>query len=814
MDALLFDIRYAARRLRQSPAFALMVILTLALGIGANSAIFSVVNGVLLRPLPYTEPDRLVTIFHQYPSLKLEAPVSAPGFKDYRDRTHSFSGVAVEVPWNVNLTGVGEPERLRGVKVSALFFSALGVPALAGRTFRPEEDAIGNEHEIVISDGLWKRIFGGQRAALGRKVSLNNESYDIIGVMPPGFYDPANRDAEVWSPIALDPKLFVPNNYTNEFLTLVARIKPGVTLQQASRDMTALAEQLKQENSNQFPKDWTLETKSLIESGTGKISPALLILLGAVGFVLLIACANVANLMLARAAARHKEVAIRTALGANRWALTRQLLVESLMLACLGGVVGLLLAYVSVRALVAVNPSNIPRVADLNVDGRVIAFTAILSVVTGIIFGLVPALQTSRDNLHITLKEGGRSGTADRSGQLVRRVLVVAEVALALTLLTCGGLVIRSFMQLSSVDPGFNPHNVLTFNLSLPQTAYPNDTVTRQFYANVIPRNAPVPGVQSAGGTTVIPFGGTWSTGSFNVEGFTPPPNVNGPWGDIRLVSGDCFKTLQIPKIKDACSAAKTICAHPSWPSWTRSSFTTSTNPPTIPSVNASGSDPINRTAQPNTSPSWASWVTPSTRGSTPIRGCRCTSPHLSLAGPSTTPDLAVRTSGDPKAYVTAIRNAIHDVDHNLPMARVRTMDDMVEASMGQRRLSTVLLGVFAAVALLLASIGIYGVMSYTVTQRTSDLCVRVALGAPRYSVLALVMGQGMLMVTIGIGIGLAGAFGLTRLMASQLFNVRPTDPWTFTSVTVILAGVALAATLFPALRATRVDPMVALREE
>jgi putative ABC transport system permease protein len=813
MDSILFDLRYAARRLRHSPAFTLVVILTLALGIGANSAIFSVINTVLLRPLPYNEPGQLVTIYHYYPRQKMEAPVSAPGFKDYRDRTHDFESVAVENNWNVNLTGIGEPERLQGTKVSALFFPTLGVAPLHGRVFRPEEDAIGHNHEVVLSYGLWQRDFSGETSAIGKQASFNGESYDIVGVMPATFVDPWNKTAELWSPLALDPALFVPRNYTNEFMPLTARLKPGVTIDQAVRDMTAFAETLRKENPDRFSTSWTLEVKSLNDVSTGPIRPALLVLLGAVGFVLLIACANVANLMLARAAARHKEVAIRTALGADRWSLVKQLLTESVMLSTIGGGVGLLLAYASIRGLVAMNPGNIPGIKDLTIDMRVILFTLAISLVTGVVFGLVPALQTSRENLHVTLKEGGRSGTADRSGQLLRRVLVVSEVALALTLLAGGGLLVRSFAKLQGVDPGFKTANVLTFGLALPAARYKTDTAQAQFYDAVIPRIAQVPGVKAAGATSTMPFGGGWSTGSFNVEGFVVPPKTNGPWGDIRAVAGDFFGTMQIPLIRgrvfnqsDAVGSLRVVVVDEEF----------------VRQFYKPGEDPIGKRMY------FENTITDSTRFRT-IIGVVGHTKHEGLdAAPrvqlyfdeSQAPfgmnamQVAVRTSGDPKTYVTAIRNAIHEVDHDMPMSKVSTLDVLVDNSMGQRRLSAVLLGVFAGLALLLASIGIYGVMSYTVAQRTRELGVRVALGASTGSVLSLVMRQGMTITLIGVGIGLAGAFGLTRLIATQLFSVKATDPATFLSVTGVLVVVAVAATLVPALRATRIDPLEALRQE
>jgi putative ABC transport system permease protein len=813
MDTILFDLRYAVRRLRHSPAFTLVVVLTLALGIGANSAIFSVINTVLLRQLPYNDPGKLVTIYHYYPPQKMEAPVSAPGFKDYRDRTHDFESVAVENQWNVNLTGVGEPERLQGSKVSALFFPTLAVAPLHGRVFRPDEDAIGHNHEVVLSYGLWQRDFGGETSIVGKQASFNGETYDIVGIMPAGFVDPWSKQVELWAPLALNPALFVPNNYTNEFMPLTARLKPGVTIAQAVKDMAAFAVTLKTENPNSFSPEWTLEVKSLNDVSTGPIRPALLVLFGAVGFVLLIACANVANLMLARAASRHKEVAIRTALGADRWSLVKQLLTESLLLSFIGGALGLALAYGSIRGLVAMNPGNIPGITELSIDGRVVLFTLTVSLVTGVVFGLIPALQTSRENLHVTLKEGGRSGTADRGGQMMRRVLVVSEVALALTLLTGGGLLVKSFAKLQGVDPGFKTVNVLTFGLALPAARYKTDTAQAQFYDAVMARIAQVPGVKDAGATSTMPFGGGWSTGSFNIEGFVVPPRTNGPWGDLRAVSGDFFGTMQIPLLRgrffnqgDAVGSLRVVVVDDEF---VRKYF-------------KPGEDALGKRIY------FENTITDSTRFRT-IVGVVGHTKHEGLdAAPriqmyfdeSQAPfgmnamQVAVRTSGEPKTYVTAIRTAIHEIDHDMPMSKVNTLDVLVDNSMGQRRLSAVLLGVFAGLALLLASIGIYGVMSYTVAQRTRELGVRVALGATTQSVLGLVMRQGMTITLIGVGIGLAGAFGLTRLISAQLFSVKATDPATFLSVTAVLVAVAIAATLVPALRATRIDPLTALREE
>ncbi len=660
---------------------------------------------------------------------------------------------------------------------------------------------------------MWQRDFGGEPSAVGKQTSLNGETYDIVGIMPASFVDPWSKVVELWAPIAINPALFIPGNYTNESFPLTARLKPGVPVEQAVRDMSAFAEDLKKQYPNQFPTSWTLEVKTLDEVNTGPVRPALLVLLGAVGFVLLIACANVANLMLARAAARQKEVAIRTALGADRWSLVRQLLTESVLLSFIGGGIGLVLASASIHALVAMNPGNIPGITALAIDGRVVAFTGVISLVTGIVFGLVPALQTARGNLHVTLKEGGRSGTADRSGQLMRRVLVVAEVALALTLLTGGGLLVKSFARLQGVDPGFNSKSVLTFGLAIPQARYRSDTAQRAFFAAVLPRIAQVPGVKAAGATTVMPFGGGWSTGSFNVEGFVVPQNTNGPWGDIRVVAGDFFATLQIPLLRgrkftesDALSSPRVAVVDDEF----------------VHRFYKPGEEPIGKRIYfgPPAATDSTKYITiVSVAGHTKHEGLDAT-PRVQLyLAESNSPfavsamQVAVRTSGDPKTYVSAIRNAIHEVDKDMPMSKVNTLDVMVANSMGQRRLSTVLLGVFAGLALLLASIGIYGVMSYTVAQRTRELGVRVALGASRQSVLGLVMRQGVTITLIGVAIGLAGAFGLTRLIATQLFSVKATDPATFATVTGVLVAVAITATLVPALRATRIDPLTALRE-
>jgi len=811
MDTFLQDLRYGARRLVASPAFTAIIVLTLALGIGANTAVFSVVNAVLLRPLPYREPDRLVTVNHFYPSLNsLEAPVSAPGFADYRDRTHVFSGVAVQTGWGPNLTGRAEPERLNGARVSALYFSTLGVPAARGRTLLPEEDQPGRNRVVVLSDGLWRRLFAASPSAVGSTMQLNGETYEVVGVMPPGFRDFFGRATELWTPLAFPPERYTRNDRTSEFLNLTARLKPGVTVEQAAAELATLATQLKRQYPDSYAPDWTLTVKRLDEVATRRIRPALLVLLGAVGFVLLIGCANVANLLLGRAAARLKEVAIRTALGASRWQVVRQLLTESMLLALAGGVGGLLLAYAGVRALVALNPSNLPHAEDITVDAPVMLFTLGVSLLTGVLFGLVPALQTSNANLRETLSESARGSTADKAGRSVRRALVVAEVALALTLLVGASLLIKSVARLQRVEPGFDPGNLLTFTLSLPQSKYPSDTQQVAFFDQVLPRIATVPGVRAAGATSVLPFGGSWATGSFEVEGLQAAPNQPGPWGDIRAVDPNFFAALRVPLRRGRV-------------------FTEQDGPgaPRVAVVDDEmvrrywpNADPIGkRLAFPGPPDRPREWITVvGVVGHTKHEGLDADA-RVQLYLPyrqagDNQMAVVVRTAGDPLQAVNAVRAAVRTVDKDQPLAQVRTMDELLEASVGQRRLSMLLLGLFSAIALVLSAVGIYGVMSYTVAQRTREIGVRMALGAARTSVLGLVMRQGVALALVGVAAGVLASLALNRLIASQLYDVRATDPASFIVVVALLTGVATLACLLPALRATRVDPVVALRQE
>ena len=814
MDTALQDLRYSLRRLAKSPGFTAIVVLTLALGIGANTAIFSAVNAVLLRPLPYRDAHRLVTVEHLYPSLDLEAPVSVPGFLDYKRLARSFESMAVQTGWQANLTGVDEPVRMQGQRVTGEFFTTLQVPALLGRTLQPGEDTEGRARVAVLSHDAWRRIFGAAPDIVGRSLSLNGESYEVVGVMPSGFRDFFNREAEVWAPLVFEPEQMTDENRTSEFLNLIGRLRPGVPVEQASGELRTLAGQLKRDHPDDYPPDWSLMVTPLSVQATGNVRPALLVLLGAVGFVLLIACANVANLLLARAASRSKEIAVRTALGATRERLLRQLLTESALVSLAGGAVGLLLAHAGVRALVAADIGNLPRADEIGIDGTVMLFTLLVSLLAGVLFGLAPAIHTAAPDLHGALKEGGRGTTADRGSHALRRSLVVTEVALALTLLTGAGLLLKSFARLQRVDPGFDPTSLLTFNLALPQVRYPSDTSQIAFFDQVFPAIARVPGVVGVGGTSVMPFGGNWATGSFEIEGYQPPENQPGPWGDIRVVSPHYFETLRIPLLRGryltdedredtrAVAVIDQEFVRRYWPTENPIGKRFTFGPP----------DGVTDTTRNE----WIEIV--GVVGHAAHEGLDA-DPRIQLYLPYRQTALpfmavAVRTRGNPDRYVNLVRDAVRSVDPDQPISGIAPMEELLSRSVGQRRLSMMLLSLFSGIALVLASVGIYGVMSYSVTQRSRELGVRIALGADRSDVLRLVLRQGMRLAALGIGIGLAAALALTRLIESQLYGVTATDPGTFAGVAAVLAGTALLANLIPAIRATRLDPAVVLREE
>jgi putative ABC transport system permease protein len=825
LDTLVQDLRHATRGLRRSPGFTAVAVLTLGLGIGANTAIFSVVNAVLLRPLPYQEPARLVTVQHHYPSLDLDAPVSVPGFLDYRAQERVFAHAAVETGWAPNLTGTGEPERLPAARVTGEFFTTYGVVPLLGRTLHPDDAEPGHDqHVVVLSNGFWVRHFGAERGVVGRTMLLNGESYQIVGVMPASFRDFFNRRVELWAPIVFRPDQLGINNYTNEFLNFTGRLRPGVTVVQARADMHAFAGRLKADHPDRFSPNWDLKVTSLAELASGPVRTALFVLLGAVAFVLLIACANVANLQLARLTGRARDIAVRVALGASPRRLMRHLLTESVLLALLGGGLGLLLAVWGVPALLKLNTRTLPPATDVGIDASVLVFTLGVSVLTGFVFGLLPALQVARTDLHELLKEGGRGAAGGRGALALRRGLVVATVALALTLLAGAGLLIRSFSNLLAVDPGFPAERLLTFNVSLPAARYPNDTVRVAALERLADAVAAAPGVLAAGGTSVMPFGGNWSTGSFSVEGYHTPPNTPGPWGDIRVVTPGFLPALGARLLRGRQFTAQDGASSP------RVAIVDEE----MVSRYWKNQDPIGKRItfddldRPRPEPAGAAGVNAGIHWIEVVGVVRHTM-HEGLDGqrriqlylpvPQNAISfmaMAVRTRGEPLSALGAVRAAVRSVDPDLPLASVNAMDALIETSTGPRRFTMLLLGVFAGLALLLASIGLYGVMSYTVTQRTQEIGVRVALGAGTREVLRLVLGQGMRLALVGVAIGFAAALGVTRLMKAMLFppGANPTDLLTFASMSALLVLVAILASWLPARRAAGVHPITALRNE
>jgi len=797
MQTLWQDLRFGARMLLKAPNVTLIAVLTLSLGIGANTAIFTLVNAVLLRPLPYREPDRLVRLWETTPQLPTFS-ISGPNYSDWARLNQVFEQTAAWREQNFNLTNGGDPERVGAALVTASFFPLLGVKPALGRSFIPEEDQPGaNNRFVIMSDRLWQRRFGADANILGKTVTLSGGSYTVVGVMGPEFQFGTTGD--LWLPLALDP---LRDNRSNHILTAAARLKPGVTLDQARAEMGAIARRLQEQypNSN---KGWGVKIATFYDWIVERpFQQALFVLLGAVGLVLLIACANVANLLLSRAATRQKEIAIRSALGASRFRIIRQLLTESVILALAGGGLGVLLAWWGVDAFVAANPENIPRLREITLDNRALAFTFIISLLTGLLFGLAPAFQASRIALNEFLKEGGRTSAGSGLGRL-RRLLIVSEIAIALALLAGAGLLMKSFVRLQQVNLGFDPDHVLTLQLTLPRTKYPEARQQADFYQRLLERVRNLPGVRSAGISSSIPFprGGSPHS-AFFPEGrqLSPEKSVG---GNYRLVSPQYFRAMGIPLLKGR-------------------DFTNEDNEGGQPVVVISeetarqlwpGEEPLGKRLQWGASRQWYAVV--GVAGD--IRSAKLEAePGLAIYLPSIQPQmyLVVRTATEPLSLVAAIRSQVQAEDKDQPIANLRTMEQIVSNSISQRRFSTLLLGLFAAVALLLASIGTYGVMSYSVTQRTREIGVRMALGAESRDVLKLVVGEGMKLALAGVALGLVASLALTRLMTSLLYGVSATDAPTFAAVALSLTVVALLACWIPARRATKVDPMIALRCE
>jgi putative ABC transport system permease protein len=797
------DLRHGARLLLRSPAFTSIAVCALAIGIGANTAIFSVVYSLLLKGLPYQDPDRLVVVWeHNIPRDRKNNVVAPANFIHWREMQRSFEDLAAVGMTTVTATGGGEPEELRMQAVSESFFRLLGVRPALGRAFAPEEDR-PNNRAVIISDRLWKRRFNADPGILSRPVTIGGNVQTVVGVMPAGF-SYLDKTVDVWMPVGFRPEARTPRGRA---LTVLGKLRPGVSVAQGQADMTRVHAEL----TRLFPAfntGWTARVVPLREQLTGEVRPALLILFGSVGFVLLIACANVANLLLARAASRQRELAVRVALGAGRGRLVRQLIAESLVLSGAGGLGGLLLAWWSVSLLRASVAERLPvqGLEMVGIDGAVLAFTAGSILLSAVLFGLAPALTAAGGALTPSLKEGGRSGTASR-GNRIRRAFVVVEVALALVLLAGAGLLVRSFVKLLDVDAGFDPSRIVTMTVSLPGSTYGDAARRTLFYQRLFERLEVLPGVEAVGGTSVLPLVGLGSATSYEVIGRTNPPAGEEHVADVRVVSNEYFQAMRIPLLKgrlfDAADKGditnrviiNETMARRHWPD----------RDPIGQKVRVAWYDPREDEivgvvgdvrhqgldAQPRAMTYW---------------------PHPRF--PSNGMTIVMRTAGDAAAAVRGAIAIVRNQDPNLAVANIRTMDDVVASSVASRRLTVQVIGLFAVVALVLAALGIYGVIAYMVTERTHEIGIRMALGAERGTVLRMIVGDAMSLAAAGMIVGMVGAVSLTRLMTDLLFEVTPGDPLTLGAVTIALTLVALAASYVPGRRATRVDPAVALRAE
>jgi putative ABC transport system permease protein len=822
MNTVFQDLRYGTRMLLKTPAITFIVVLALALGIGANTAIFSVLNAVVLRPLPYDKPNELLFLNERSAVLD-EMSISYPNFTDWRNQNHVFEKIGVYNRNSYNLTGYGEAERILTAQCSADLFSALRASALVGRVFTNDEDKPGASPVVVLSYALWQRRFGGQNSILNQTITLNGKSYTVIGVMPPDYAFPSR--VEMWvpvGPLSDDPSWKERGNHPG--LYAVARLKPGMTQAQAQADMNTISTNLNKQYPDSNAQDG-IRIRTLTEYVVGQtVKDTLWILFGAVAFVLLIACANIANLLLARATGRRKEMAIRAAMGAGRWRIGRQLLTESLLLAIIGGGLGLGIAQLAIKFILFMSPTAIPRAREIALDWRVLAFTLGVSVVTGILFGLVPALQAGEVDVHETLKEAGR-GTSAR--HWLRSSLVIVEVATTMVLLVGAGLMIRSFYRLENVNPGFSYENLTSFTVALPQKKYASLEQRTTFFNQLVQNLRALPGVQYVSAASGLPLGNNgWQT-SFMIDGRPAPPPADMPLMEACTVTPDYFRAMNIPLRRGryyndhddrSFIAGKDLSklnegerlvagvnviiideefAKRYWPGeeavGKRIKFGTDPSAPVLEVVGVVGrvkmealDDDSNR-----------------------VQG------YFSFAQvPFTGMTMVVKGNGDPNQLIAAARNQVRTLDPDQPIYNIRTMDEIRGESVAPQRLNLMLLSIFAGIAFVLAIVGIYGVMSYAVTQRTHEIGIRMAIGAQPRDVFRMILGQGMLLTMIGMVAGLAGAFALTRLMATMLFSIKPTDPLTFAVVAVLLVAVALIACYIPGRRATKVDPVNSLRYE
>ncbi len=811
MEAFWHDLKYGTRMLAKSPAFTLVAVIALALGIGANTAIFSVVNAALIRSLPFRDPDRLVMVWENNRNRGRDQNVISPAnYQDWREQNTVFESMSAFFDTRANLTGVDDPEEIPTQLVEANFFDLLGVGATLGRTFTPDEGQQGNDQVVILSQGLWNRRFGGDPEIVGKTIKLDGRDLTVVGIAPTDFQlvirqgSQTGNPAELWMPLAFSQQSRVRRGRS---MMAIARLKPGVPHAQAQIEMDGIGARLEEQYSA-FNTGWGINLVPLQKQIVGAIRPALLVLLGAVAFVLLIACANVANLLLARAATRQREMAIRTALGARRGRIIRQLLTEATVLAVLGGALGLALALWGVDLLLALAPKDLTGLRDIGIDYRVLGFTMTVSVLTGILFGLAPALEASRPNLNESLKEGGRGAATGGRSHRWRSVFVVAEVAMALVLLIGAGLMIRSFARLSSVNPGFDADKLLSIRVQLPASKYGQNSQRINFFKQLSDRVKALPGVRSAGAISFLPFAGGGAATRIRVEGRPPLPPGQELTGDVRVVDRGYFQTMDIPLLRGRTFDEREL---------TEESHVVMINE-TMARDFFPGEDPIGKRVTINMKeqnvPSEIIGVVRDVRHvalETPPRAMTYWPyPELVYSGMT----LVVRTELEPLALSETLRREVLALDKDQPIADIKSMRQLLSESTSRARFSALLLGVFAGVALLLAAVGIFGVMSYGVSERTHEIGVRMALGAPSSNVLMLVVKQGMILALIGIGIGLTAAVALTRVMISLLYGVSATDPLTFALLAMLLALVALVACYLPARRATRVDPMIALRYE
>ena len=821
-DAMIQDLRFGVRMLLKQPGFTFVAALTLALGIGANTAIFSVVNAVLLKPLPYSDPDRLVFFYNSTSGVYPEMPLMEAEFLRLRDHARTIERVAAYAATTLTLTGIGEAERVSSAKASGDLFAALGVTMALGRTFDLAEEPNGQADVVIVSHDFWRRKLAADSGAVGQSITLDGRSYAIIGVLPEGFKSPL----ELQSPQAIE--LWVPAGYyaaspcCSHWLKVVARLREGQTIEQAQAETRAVMAGVRKDYPQGAPAEWSKETiiRPLEQEIVGDLRQALWVLLAAVGFVLMIACANVANLLLARSEVRASEIAIRSALGAGRGRIVRQLLAESLLLGIIGGGCGLFLASLSLRFLPALGAEKLPRVQEIALDPWALGFTVVMSLVTSVVFGLAPAFQAVKLDLHTALKEGGRTSASPGGRSRLRNSLVVVEVALSLVLLTGAGLLIRSFWQLQQVDTGFRTERLLTMRLFPPASAYANELQVSAFYDRLLERVRSLPGVDEAAAASGLPIGNRNPATMMQTEGQLPVESESNV-SEFRVVTPGYFRTLGLRLVKGR---------------FIEDSDQDQTTPvavvnETVARANWPNEDPVGRRLR-------LLDAAPPARGKTvmlTVVGVVVDAKNSSLTNPAKQEvfvplrqrtsavagmgdkremTLAVRTAAEPQNLVNAIRREVWALDRNIPVTDVQTMEQILETVTVQQRFNTTLLGIFAAAALVLAAVGIYGVLSYSVIQRTHEIGIRMALGAQTRDVLRLVIAQGMKPALTGVVIGLVGAFVLTRLMEKLLFGVGTSDPATFAAVGLLLPIVALLACYLPARRATQVDPLTSLRHE